>query len=146
MRARFQACIWNATLEQDSSALDPLEFGWTSEGPSGAYCPVSLSSRVEYAPSGMLINISCSSDRPCSSQICSCSPAQLACSLFCKFEGSSTCCNPNTVFLVQGTEYDLDIDSDNISDNSDTDVSETDDCQKCLANAHPVPTPILILI
>ena len=48
-----------------------------------------------------LINCSCSSDRPCSWQICSCSAAQLACSLFCTCEGTLTCCNPKTVSLVQ---------------------------------------------
>ena len=58
---------------------------------------------VTAAPSDILklINCSCSSDRPCSWQICSCSAAQLACSLFCKCEGSLTCCNPKTVSLVQ---------------------------------------------
>ena len=38
------------------------------------------------------------------------------------------CCNTKTVSLLQETEYDLDIDSDTISDNSDTDVSDNDDC------------------
>ncbi len=57
-------------------------------------------------PLQMLINCSCCSDSPCTWQICSCSSAQLACSLFCKCEGSSTCYNPKTVFLVQETEHD----------------------------------------
>ena len=128
-RAHCQACIWKAALQQDPPELDPLEFGWTSEGPSGAYCPVSQPSRVEVAPSDILKLIySCSSDRPCSSQRCSCSSAQLACSLFCKCEGSSTCCNPKTVSLVQETEHDMDTDSDTSSDNSDTDTSDSDNC------------------
>ena len=126
--AHFQACIWKAALQQDPPELDPLEFGWASEGQSGAYCPVSLPSKVEVSPSDniilKLINCSCSSDRPCSSQICSCSSAQLACSLFCKCEGSSTCCNPKTVSLVQGTEHDMDTDSDTSSVNSDTYIYE----------------------
>ena len=94
-RAHFQTCIWKAALQQDPPELDPLEFGWASEGPSGAYCQVSLPRKVEVAPSDILklINCSCSSDRSGSSQICSCSSAQLACSLFCKCEGSLTCCN-----------------------------------------------------
>ena len=81
------------SLQQDPSELDPLEFGWTPEGPSGAYCPSSLPSRVDFAFSDKLklIKCSCSSDRPCSSQRCTCSSAQLACSLFCKCEGRSTC-------------------------------------------------------
>ena len=41
-RPHFQACIWKAALQQDPPELDPLEFGWESEGPSGAYCPVKL--------------------------------------------------------------------------------------------------------
>ena len=45
-RAHFQACIWKAALQHDPPDLDPLEFGWTSEGPSGAYCPVSLPIKV----------------------------------------------------------------------------------------------------
>ncbi len=36
-RAHFQICIWKAALQQDQPELDPLEFGWASEGPSGAY-------------------------------------------------------------------------------------------------------------
>ena len=73
-RAHFQAGIWKAALQHDPPELDPLEFGWPSEGPSGAYCRVSLPSKVEVAPSYILklINCSCSSDRPCSSQRCSC--------------------------------------------------------------------------
>ena len=120
-RAHFQACIWKAALQQDPPELDPLEFGWTSEGPSGAYCPVSPPSRVEVAPSDILklINCSCSRDKPCSSQRCSCSSAQMARSLFCKCEGSSTCCNPKNVSLVQETEHDMGTDSDTSSDNSD---------------------------
>ena len=55
--------------------LDPLEFGYTSEGPSGAYCPMSLPSRVEVAPSDILINCICSTDRIRSSQRRSCSSA-----------------------------------------------------------------------
>ena len=50
---------------------------------------------------------------------------------------AAICCNPNTVSLLQETEYDLDIDSDTISDNSDTDVSDNDDCEKWLANTPP---------
>ena len=50
-RAHFQACIWKAAWQQDPPELDPLEFGWASEGPSGAYCPVPLPSKVEVAPS-----------------------------------------------------------------------------------------------
>ena len=69
-----------------------------------------------------------SSDRPCSSQRCSCSYVQVACSLFCKCDGRSTCCNPKTVSLVQETEHDLDTDSDTNSGKSDTDVSVSDDC------------------
>ena len=57
MRARFQACILNAKLENDSPVLDSLEHGWTSEGPSGAHCLVSLPSRVEFAPSFMQLFI-----------------------------------------------------------------------------------------
>ena len=53
-RAHFQGCIWKAALYQDPPELDPLEFGWASEGPSGAYCPVSLPSKVEVAPSDQL--------------------------------------------------------------------------------------------
>ena len=126
----FQACIWKAALQQVPPELDPREFGWASEGPSGAYFPVSLPSKVEVAPSDILklINCICSSDRSCSSQRCSCSSAQLACSLFCKCEGSSTCCNPKTVSLVQDTEHDMDTDSDTSSDNSDTDMSDNDNC------------------
>ncbi len=129
-RAHFQACIWKAALQQDPPELDPLEFGWASEGPSGAYCPVSLPSKVEVAPSDILklINCSCSSDRPCFWQRCSCLSAQLACSLFCKCEGSSTCCNPKTVYLVQETKHDMDTDSDTSSDNSDTYMSDSDNC------------------
>ena len=41
---------------------------------------------------------------------------------------AAICCNTKTVSLLQETEYDLDIDSDTISDNSDTDVSDNDDC------------------
>ena len=84
-RAHFQVCIWKAALQQDPSELDPLEFGWASEGPSGAYFPVSLPSKVEFAPSDILklINCSCSSDRPCSSQRCSCLSAQLALIVHC---------------------------------------------------------------
>ena len=65
-RAHLQACIWKAALQQDPPELDRLEFGWASEGTSGAYCPVSLPSKVEVAPSDILklINCSCSSDRP----------------------------------------------------------------------------------
>ena len=105
-RAHFQACIWKAALQQDPPELDPIRMA--SEGPSGAYCPVSLPSKVGVAPSDILklINCRCNSERPCSSQRCSCSSAQLACSLFCKCEGSSTCCNPKTVSLVQETERD----------------------------------------
>ena len=119
-RTHFQACIWKAALQLDPPELDPLEFGWASEGPSGAYCPVSLPRRVEVASSvtdiGLhkFINCSCSSDRPCSSQRCSCSSAQLAYSLFCKCEGSSTCCNTKTFSLVQETEHDMDTDSDTV--------------------------------
>ena len=40
--------------KQNPPELDPLEFGWTSEGPSGAYCPVSLPSKVDFAPSDIL--------------------------------------------------------------------------------------------
>ena len=54
--AHFQACIWKAALQHGPPELDPLEFGWASEGPSGAYCPVSLPSKVEVAPSDILIN------------------------------------------------------------------------------------------
>ena len=54
-RAHFQACICKAVLQQDPPELDPHhEFGWTSEGPSGAYCPVSLPCKVEVAPSDIL--------------------------------------------------------------------------------------------
>ena len=53
-RAHFQACIWKAALQQDPPDLDPLEYGWTSEVQSGAYCPVSLPSKVEVAPSYIL--------------------------------------------------------------------------------------------
>ena len=129
-RALFQACIWKAALQKVPPELDPREFGWASEGPSGAYFPVSLPSKVEVAPSDILklINYICSSDRSCSSQRCSCSSAQLACPLFCKCEGSSTCCNPKTVSLVQETEHDMDTDSDTSSDNSDTDMSDSDNC------------------
>ena len=49
--AHFQACICKAALQQDPPELDPLEFRWASEGPSGAYFPVSLPSKVEVAPS-----------------------------------------------------------------------------------------------
>ena len=110
--------------------LDPLEFEWASEGPSCAYCPVSLPSKVEVAPSDILklVNCSCSSDKSCSSQRCSCSSAQPACSLFCNCEGSSTCYNPKTVSLVQETEHDMDTDSDTSSDNSDTNMSDSDNC------------------
>ena len=52
---RFQACIWKGALQQDPPELDQLEFGWASEGPSGAYCPVSLPSKVEVAPSDIII-------------------------------------------------------------------------------------------
>ena len=50
------------------------------------------------------------------------------CSLFWKCEGSPTCCNPKTVSLVQESKHDLDTDSDTISDNTDPDESESDDC------------------
>ena len=96
-RAHFQACIWKAALQQDPPELDPLEFGWASEGPSGAYCPVSLPSKGEVTPSDILklVNCRCSSvtghvPRKDALVI----PAQLACSLFCKCEGSSTCAIP----------------------------------------------------
>ena len=38
-----------------NKSMDPLEFGWTSEGPSGVYCPVSLPSMVEAAPSDIRV-------------------------------------------------------------------------------------------
>ena len=44
-RDHFQACVWKAALQQDPPELDPLEFGWASEGPPCAYCPVSLPSK-----------------------------------------------------------------------------------------------------
>ena len=124
-RAYFQACISKAALQQDPPELHPLEFGWASEGPSGAHCPVSLQSRVAFAPSDILklINCSCVSDRPCYSQRCSCASVQLPCSLF-----SSTCGNPKMVSLVQETGHDLDTDCDTSCGNSVTDVSDSDDC------------------
>ena len=54
--------------------------------------------------------------------------AQMACSLFCKCESTSTCCNPKTVSLEQEAVHDLDTDSDTIRDTSDTDVSDNVDC------------------
>ena len=53
-RAHLQAYIWKAALQLDPPELDPLEFGWASEGPSGAYFPVSLPSKVAVAPSDIL--------------------------------------------------------------------------------------------
>ena len=53
-RAHFQVCICKAALQQDPPELDPLEFGWASEGPSGAYCLVSLPCKVEVPPSDIL--------------------------------------------------------------------------------------------
>ena len=53
-RAHFHACIWKAALQLDLPELDPLEFGWASEGQSGAYWPVSLPSKVAVAPSDIL--------------------------------------------------------------------------------------------
>ena len=44
----------------------------------------------------LLINSSCSSDMPCSSQICNCSSAQMACSLFCQMACSLFCKCENT--------------------------------------------------
>ena len=41
-------------MQLDPPELDPLEFGWASEGPSGAYCPVSLPSKVAVAPLDIL--------------------------------------------------------------------------------------------
>ena len=128
-RALFQACIWKAALQQVPPELDPLEFGWASEGHQvhiyQCHYQVKLKLPLQIYK---LINCICSSDRSCSSQRCSCSSAQMACSLFCKCEGSSTCCNPKTVSLVQETEHDMDIDSDTSSDNPDTDMSDSDNC------------------
>ena len=55
---------------------------------------------------------------------------------------AAICCNPKTVSLLQETEYDLDIDSDTISDNSDTDVSDNDTVKsglQILPHIHPGP-------
>ena len=55
--AHFQACIWKAALQQYPPELDPIEFGWASKGPSGAYCPVSLPSKVEVSTSDILLKV-----------------------------------------------------------------------------------------
>ena len=109
--AHFEACIWKAALQQDPPELNPLEFGWASEGPSGAYCPVSLPRKVEVAPSDILklVNCSCSFDKDAVVHL-------------------RTCCTPKTVSLVQETEHDMDTDSATSSDDSDTDMSDSDNC------------------
>ena len=108
----------------DPPELNRLAFGWTSEGRSGAYFPVSLTSRVEVAPSDMLkltkAAASVTAHAPHKDAIVHLPRWLVHC--------APICCNPKTVSLLQETEYDLDIDSDTISDNSDTDVSDNDEC------------------
>ena len=111
-------------MQQQSPELDRLAFGWTSEGRPGAFCPVLLTSRVEVASSDILklINTAAAvTDHAPHKDAIVHLPRWL---VHC----AAICCNPKTVSLLQETEYDLDIDSDTISDNSDTDVSDNDDC------------------
>ena len=111
-------------MQQESPELDRLAFGWTSERRPGAYCSVSLTSRVGVAPSDILKLVNTDTAVTCHA------PHKDAFLHLPRWlvHCAAICCNLKTVSLLQETEYDLDIDSDTISDNSDTDVSDNDDC------------------
>ena len=81
--------------------------------------PLTVLDETQFVPAEVLkmIQRSCSSEQPCSTMRCSCTSAQLGCSVFCKCSGDF-CINPKTV------TKDAADDEDEQEDNEEDDKSD----------------------
>ena len=107
-RAHIQVAVWKNALEPNPPALDPTDHGWYME--DGSLSPVMLPPNTPYAPEALLkvIKCSCKSDKACNSRRCSCSSADMACTLFCRCEGGYDCWNHHTRINDELMENDSD--------------------------------------
>ena len=86
-RAHLQASIWKAALEPDPPVMNACDYGWVRDEHFTSLQWLTVQQERQFAPEEVLkmIQCSCAADQPCSSMRCSCTSAQLGCSIFCKY-------------------------------------------------------------
>ena len=84
-RAHLQVAIWLHALNPNPPVLDPTSYSWSQEEWSTALSPTTVPPDTSLAPTGLLklINCSCQSEMPCSTNKCSCNSSDMACTPFC---------------------------------------------------------------
>ena len=94
-RAHLQLAIWKSALEPTPPVLDPTAHGWSLKEGSTTLSPTAVPPETPLAPLDLLklIRCSCQSQAPCKTQKCSCSSANIPCTLFCVCQGGHECQN-----------------------------------------------------
>ena len=97
-RAHLQSALWKAAL-RDPPCVDPCDFGWEKVEETRTLQLIGLPASAQPAPDYIMkiVCCSCASDTPCKIRSCGCVAANLACTMFCKCEGSSFCHNEQTI-------------------------------------------------
>ena len=98
-RAHLQTAIWRSVTSADPPNANPIHYGWTLDIDQNVLVPIALPPDVSPAPMDILKMIKCGCSK-CSTARCSCSVAQISCSVFCKCRGEEICNNRNTITAV----------------------------------------------
>ena len=80
-RAHLQTAIWRSVTSADPPNANPIHYGWTLDIDQNVLVPIVLPPDVSPAPMDILKMIKCGCSK-CSTARCSCSVAQISCSVF----------------------------------------------------------------